>query len=90
MAWSPIWPAFAIRSLPANWKACYRAKPMAMTPIWKSMPVLAELKAGEPFVYYAGAGWDRIGDFTNQIQWNNYLKHFAERLDQPLQVTVGK
>ncbi len=51
--------------------------------------VLAELKASEPFVYYAGAGWDRNGDFTNQIQWNNYLKRFAERLDQPLKVTVG-
>ncbi len=51
--------------------------------------VLAELKAGEPFVYYAGAGWDRNGDFTNQVQWENYLKRFAERLDQPLKISVG-
>ena len=51
--------------------------------------VLAELKAGEPFVYYAGAGWDRNGDFTNHEQWEAYVKRFAERLDQPLQITVG-
>jgi hypothetical protein len=44
---------------------------------------------GKPFEYYFGACWDRSGDFTNDVQWANYVKQFAERRDQPLQVIVG-
>jgi hypothetical protein len=44
---------------------------------------------GKPFAYYFGACWDRSGDFTNHVQWEAQVKHFAERRDQPLQVTIG-
>lgn len=50
---------------------------------------VTQTEVGKPFEYYFGACWDRSGDFTNHIQWENYLKRFAERRDQPLQVTVG-
>jgi rhamnogalacturonyl hydrolase YesR len=50
---------------------------------------VAQTEIGKPFEYYFGACWDRSGDFTNHLQWENYLKRFAERRDQPLKVTVG-
>ncbi len=50
---------------------------------------VTQMQVGQPFSYYFGACWDRSGDFTNHVQWENYLKRFAERRDQPLTVTVG-
>jgi hypothetical protein len=50
---------------------------------------ITQMEVGQPFSYYFGACWDRSGDFTNHVQWEDYVKRFAERRDQPLQVTVG-
>ena len=50
---------------------------------------VTQMEVGQPFSYYFGASWDRSGDFTNHGQWENYLKRFAARRDQPLQVKVG-
>ncbi|HEY5345395.1 MAG TPA: glycoside hydrolase family 88 protein [Verrucomicrobiae bacterium] len=50
---------------------------------------VTQMEVGQPFSYYFGASWDRSGDFTNHFQWDNYIKRFAERRDQPLSVTVG-
>ena len=50
---------------------------------------ITKAEIGQPLTYYFGACWDRSGDFTNHVQWENYVKRFAERRDQPLQVTVG-
>ena len=50
---------------------------------------ITQAEIGQPLTYYFGACWDRSGDFTNAVQWENYVKRFAERRDQPLQVTVG-
>jgi rhamnogalacturonyl hydrolase YesR len=50
---------------------------------------ISQAEVGKPFEYYFGACWDRSGDFTNHVQWENYVKRFAERRDQPLQVTIG-
>jgi rhamnogalacturonyl hydrolase YesR len=50
---------------------------------------ITKVEVGQPLTYYFGACWDRSGDFTNHVQWENYVKRFAERRDQPLQVTVG-
>jgi len=51
---------------------------------------VTQAEVGKPFSYYFGACWDRSGDFTNHVQWDDYIKRFAERRDQPLQVTVRK
>jgi hypothetical protein len=40
--------------------------------------------------YYAGAGWTRSGDFHNENEWKAYLKNYAERLRQPLKITVSR
>ena len=50
---------------------------------------VTQAEVDKPFEYYFGACWDRSGDFTNHIQWENYVKRFAERRYQPLKVTVG-
>jgi rhamnogalacturonyl hydrolase YesR len=50
---------------------------------------ITQAEVGQPLTYYFGACWDRSGDFTNHVAWENYVKRFAERRDQPLQVTIG-
>ena len=55
----------------------------------RNLLAVSQAQVGKPFSYYFGACWDRSGDFTNHVQWENYVKRFAERRDQPLQVTVG-
>jgi len=50
---------------------------------------VTQFEVGQPFSYYFGASWDRSGDFTNHTQWEEYLKRFAARRDQPLQISVG-
>jgi hypothetical protein len=41
-----------------------------------------------PFIYYAGAAWNKAGSITNADAWQNYLDHFrAEKLTS-LQITV--
>ncbi len=55
----------------------------------RNLLAITQAKVGQPFTYYFGACWDRSGDFTNHVQWEDYVKRFAERRDQPLQVTIG-
>ena len=55
----------------------------------RDLLAITQVKVGQPFTYYFGACWDRSGDFTNHVQWEDYIKRFAERRDQPLQVTIG-
>ncbi len=55
----------------------------------RNLLAISQAKVGQPFTYYFGACWDRSGDFTNHVQWENYVRRFAERRDQPLQVSLG-
>jgi hypothetical protein len=55
----------------------------------RALMAVTQAQVGEPLAYYFGACWDRSGDFTNHMQWADYVKRFAERRDQPLQVKVG-
>ena len=55
----------------------------------RNMLAVTKAGIGRPLTYYFGACWDRSGDFTNAVQWENYVKRFAECRDQPLRVTVG-
>jgi rhamnogalacturonyl hydrolase YesR len=58
-------------------------------PAIRNQLAITQMEVGQPLSYYFGACWDRSGDFTNHVQWEDYVKRFAERRDQPLQVTVG-
>lgn len=40
------------------------------------------------FSYYAGFGWKKSGQFDSKDEWNNYLEHFAQCLESPLQVSI--
>jgi hypothetical protein len=44
---------------------------------------------GEPVDFWAGAGWDRSGDFANNTDWDQYNQQWAKRLASPLKVTVS-
>lgn len=54
----------------------------------RNLLAISQAKVGKPFSYYFGACWDRSGDFTNHVQWEDYIRRFAERRDTPLKVTV--
>lgn len=38
--------------------------------------VLVRVTPGKPFVYYAGAGWSRSGDFPTTESWDRYLRAY--------------
>ncbi|MGA2242914.1 MAG: glycoside hydrolase family 88 protein [Verrucomicrobiota bacterium] len=59
-------------------------------PAIRNLLAITTAEVGKPFPYYFGACWDRSGDFTNHVQWEDYVRRFAERRDAPLQVTIGK
>jgi hypothetical protein len=40
--------------------------------------VLVKATAGKPFLYYAGACWDRGLDFKTSDEWEKYLKEFKK------------
>ncbi len=49
----------------------------------------APAKAATPFVWYAGAGWSRSGDFADAKAWEAYTRHAAACFREPLKITVG-
>lgn len=49
---------------------------------------LGKAAAGQPFVYYMGAGWSRSGDFPDAPAWEQYVRNYAAALARPLQVHV--
>ncbi len=42
---------------------------------------------GSEYTYYTGAGWSKWG-FKNSAEWFKYIQDFAQKVKQPLQVTV--
>jgi hypothetical protein len=39
--------------------------------------------------YYAGAGWDKSGDFPTAAAWEAYVDQAARRLASPVAVTLA-
>lgn len=42
---------------------------------------------GNVYTYYCGAGWSKWG-FENSTEWFNHVQQFAQKLKEPLQVTI--
>ena len=42
---------------------------------------------GDTYTYYSGAGWSKWG-FKDAAAWYNYVQQFAQKLQEPLTVTV--
>lgn len=38
---------------------------------------LIKVTPGKPFIYYAGAGWSKSGDFADAQAWEKYLRGYA-------------
>lgn len=47
----------------------------------------ASIRSAEPFVWYAGAGWSKSGDFADAAAWSGYVGQFAAGLKAPLKIT---
>jgi hypothetical protein len=45
---------------------------------------------GKPVVFFAGAGWEKSGEFLTVKSWDDSLSQFAKRVRSPLQVTISK
>ncbi|NDP26648.1 MAG: DUF4861 domain-containing protein [Flavobacterium sp.] len=41
-------------------------------------------------IYYAGFGWKKQGTFTSKEAWESYLSEFAEKVNNPLVVSLKK
>ena len=39
-------------------------------------------------VYYSGFGWMKSGQFKDNAEWQTYLNHFSERINNPLEVVL--
>ena len=50
------------------------------------MLTISNAKAGSPFIYYTGAGWNKARDFSTHEQWFSYLKEFNEKQNKGLVV----
>ena len=48
---------------------------------------LASYAKGDKFVYYFGGGWSQWG-FPTDDEWFSYVANFAEKLKNPLKVTI--
>ena len=45
-------------------------------------------RARQPARYWAGAGWDKSGDFAGVADWDRYVEQWAKRVGSPLKVQV--
>ncbi|KAF2080717.1 DUF4861 family protein [Flavobacterium sharifuzzamanii] len=54
----------------------------------EQMLALTSVRNNEPIVYYSGAAWDKAGQISNSKQWQDYLDHFNQELQNPLIVNV--
>ena len=46
--------------------------------------------ANHSVTYYAGFGWKKQGTFTTKEAWESYLSAFAQKINNPLIVSLGK
>lgn len=50
---------------------------------------ICDYESGSEFVYYWGSGWSKYG-FSKADDWNKYLKDYAQKVRNPLTVTIQK
>jgi pectinesterase len=51
--------------------------------------MLATARAGQTTTQYVGAGWTASGDFADVAAWWRHLDTFAQRLENPIRMTLG-
>ena len=40
----------------------------------------------EPVVYYTGTCWDSVKEFDSFVKWQEYLKNYKIRVDNPVSI----
>ncbi|WP_248722375.1 DUF4861 family protein [Seonamhaeicola sp. ML3] len=60
------------------------------TPVkdWSNLYAQIKLDEGKA-LYYAGFGWKKSNQFSSQEEWENYLKTFSLKVNNPLIVSVN-
>ncbi len=53
------------------------------------MEMVTKATSGEPVNFWAGAGWDKSGDFGSYQDWDAYIAQFASRIASPLKVSIS-
>ena len=54
----------------------------------QNLLALAKATPGKPLRYFAGAGWDRSGQFSSKEEWNAYVAAAAARAKSPVRVAL--
>lgn len=49
---------------------------------------ITTVKNNVPYVYFAGAAWNKAGEITSETAWFDYLKNYQQQLKSPLKVVV--
>jgi hypothetical protein len=50
---------------------------------------LTKAESGSPVSFWAGAGWDKSGDFKTSEDWDNYNQQWAQRIQSPLNISIS-
>lgn len=53
----------------------------------KHVLAIVDYTPGENLIYYSGAGWSK-GGFGSEKEWMDYIENFAQKLRNPLTVTI--
>ncbi|MCL3780836.1 DUF4861 domain-containing protein [Prolixibacteraceae bacterium JC049] len=64
-------------------------QPQRLTLVDAHLAGVVKVKANQTISYWAGAGWNKSGDFSNFNQWNSYIKQVKYNLSHPLKVTLA-
>ncbi len=52
--------------------------------------IVSDINNDSPITYYAGAGWTKRKDFSDENDWIEYLKNYSQRVKNPLIVDFKK
>jgi hypothetical protein len=51
---------------------------------------LVKATSGTPVSFWAGAGWDKSGDFKTSQDWDDYNQQWSQRIQSPLEISISK
>ena len=55
-----------------------------------NMEMITKATIGQPVNFWAGAGWDKSGDFKDYDAWKTYVANYAKGVDSPLVISIAK
>jgi hypothetical protein len=55
-----------------------------------NLEMVSKATSGEPVNFWAGAGWDKSGDFSSYKDWDDYVTQWASRVASPLKISIAQ